>query len=145
MKKTILILIVLAAVVGGCSKTKQATKKIYGDWTLTSYAVNGIDSVSLYKDSLGVEFEFFYDDYQENTFCKISGKRNDGIEKSFGWTWWLVNSTTLVVNTTVGNCIGIGPFGNNRTSDWTILKLTRDEFKLKTTYNNKEYEIELEK
>ena len=63
MKKTLLLCLILAAVVGGCNKDEKAYKKILGDWKLKSYSVNGIDSLSSYKDSLGVNYNFLYDHY----------------------------------------------------------------------------------
>jgi hypothetical protein len=145
MKKKLLLLNAIMIIACSCNKTKQTTKKIYGDYTLSTYTVNGVDSLCSYKDSLGVKYDFFYDDYQEDTFCKIYGVRNDGIEKTFGWTWGLVNITTLKVFTAFGNIIGIGPFGKDITPTWEILNLTNNNLKLKTNYNNKEYFIELDK
>ena len=63
MKKLILIFIVLAAITEGCKKYedgplisfRSVRNRLYGDYTLTKYTVNGVDSLSLYNDSLDIK------------------------------------------------------------------------------------------
>jgi hypothetical protein len=145
MKKTILILVVLAAVVvGGCNKTKQTLNKIYGDYTLKSYTVNGVDSLSLYKDSLGINFRFYYEEENSINGLFIDGVVPSGKDAHIVSSWGLINKNKVLQIYTTAGSNGTGPFGNMITPEWEILTLTKKEFKMKTTYNNKEYEIELE-
>ncbi len=145
MKKTILIILVLAAVVGGCDKTKRTYNKIYGEYTLISYTVNGIDSLSQYSDSLGSNFNFYRDPKETMNVCEIYGKRKDGKETGFCWYWALNdNNKTLRQMLPFGWDYGIGVFQFDVNTDWEILELKKNNLKLKTTYNNKEYQIELE-
>ncbi len=47
--------------------------------TLTKYTVNGVDSLSLYSDSLSLTFRFFYDTHIiTQIFCMIGETRKDG-------------------------------------------------------------------
>jgi hypothetical protein len=144
MKKIILILMAITAIVCGCNKTKQIMNKIYGDYTLTSYTVNGVDSLSLYKDSLGENFKFYFDDYQEKTFVAIYGQRNDGKEGGLLQTWALINKNTIEFYPyTSDDDIGTGPFGNHKRPIFEILEL-KNILRLRTNFNEKEYIVELE-
>jgi hypothetical protein len=143
MKKIVLMLFAILTIACGCNKTKQTLKKIYGDYTLISYTVNGVDSLSLYKDSLGINFKFSYNDYRKSNLCVIYGPRNDNVNSSLVIDWGLIDKNTLkFYSSTDGNSIGIGPFGTYKTTEWIILSLN-NEFKMKTNYNGKEYFIEL--
>jgi len=46
--------------------------------------------------------------------------------------------------TTSSGAIGTGPIGRDKTPEWSIIKLRNHRLELKTTYNNKDYIIELE-
>jgi len=43
-----------------------------------------------------------------------------------------------------GLSIGTGPFGIGKEPEWEILRLTNKELYMKTTYNGKEYYVELD-
>ena len=154
MKKLILILIVLAAITEGCKKyedgplfsLRSAKNRLYGNYDLTTYTVNGVDSLSLYKDSLGGYILFFYNDINDVNNCLIDGVRKDGLSTSLVWRWQLINKNkTLTISSSHGPDItnGTGPFGDHKLPEWEILRLTNTEVNLKTNYNNKEYYIEL--
>ena len=148
MKKvsTFCISFVAFMMIVGCSKEYRTYKKILGDYTLTTYTVNGVDSLSSYKDSLGTSFKFYLRDKDKNYIWEISGQRNDGKEKYLGWYWELNSGSILHVFEAYGNgVIGIGPLGNYAPLDWEILNLTKKELKMKTTWNGKEYVVNLEK
>jgi hypothetical protein len=144
MKKTILMLVVLAAVVGGCKKEKKMYEKIYGHYTLASYTASGVDSLSFLTDSLGSSFYFFYDDYSDyGNKCAITGGK-----VAIVWNWSLSKDfKKLVVNSASAydNTTAIGPFGINRLPVWDIKDLTESLLVMKTTYNGKDYLIDLEK
>jgi len=141
MKKPLLLCLLLAAVVCGCNKEKKTEKEIYGYYTLKSYTVDGMDSLSSFKDSLNTDFNFFYDDRQNENACQISAGKDQ-----IGWSWVLANGyKNLSVNIAYGWTNGTGPFGINKTPEWEIINLTDKEFDLKTNFNSKEYQIELER
>ena len=155
MKKLILILIVLAAITEGCKKYKDgplfslrtAENRLYGFYDLTTYTVNGVDSLSLYNDSLGGYIDFFYNDVDDVDACLLNVDRKDDIYTSYSlyWKWQLLNKNkTLSISSSIkyGYSIG-GPFGNNILPQLEILRLTDTEVNMKTNYNNKEYYIEL--
>ena len=144
MKKIILILVIIVAVVGaGCNKSKQTLNKIYGDYTLTTYTVNGVDSLNLFKDSLGINFKFYDDEYQERTLMVVYGNCNDGKYRSYEVNWGLHNKSTIIVSAYMGGiAIGTGPFGKNKLPVFEILNLDYD-MELKTNYNGMEYVVYL--
>jgi len=153
MKKLILILIVIAAITEGCKKYEDGPwisfrspiKRLYGVYTLTKYTVNGEDSLSLFNDSLSLKFDFFYNDIDYVDLCLIGSFRKDGKWSQLYLYWKLINDDkTLNVYKSSGSSNGTGPFGNNKIVDWEILKLRNKKIWMKTTYNNKEYHIELE-
>jgi hypothetical protein len=150
MKRFILFLIVLAGIVEGCKyedgpliSLRSAKNRLYGIHTLTKYTVDGLDSLSLYKDSLAIKFSLFYNDVYNLNACDIDGIRNDGKDGSVGFRWTLKNSNKEFCITYSGGVKGTGPIGKNKTSEWQILKLKSNDIKMKTTYNGKEYVIEL--
>jgi hypothetical protein len=141
MKKIILFLIIIIAITCGCEK--YTLNKIYGFYTLSTYTVNGIDSLNLYKDSLGSDFHFFYNDVYYNNEFTITGFRNDNNNVPVVCKWELINNNkTLKILTSTG-CIGTGPIGRDKHQEWSILKLRQSYIKLKTNYNEKVYLIEL--
>ncbi len=142
MKKTMLIFIVIAALVSGCEKYTLNT--IYGFYTITSYRVNDADSLDLYRDSLGVDFHFFYNDAYYKNICEVTGKRTDNNNFPVIFRWELRENAKKMLITTSSGAIGTGPIGRDKTPEWSIIKLRNHRLELKTTYNNKDYIIELE-
>lgn len=141
MRKIILSLIAIIIVMTGCEKYNL--NRIYGYYNLTSYQVNGEDSLSLYKDSLGVNFQFYYSDQSERNACTIDGIRNDGNETSLIWQWKFDNDNKILQVITSYGQKGTGPIGGSKTPEWEILKLKSNFLQFKTIFNNKEYIIEL--
>ena len=146
MKKTILILIAIATIICSCNKTEQTLKKIYGKYEISQYTVNGIDSLSLFNDSLNNKLYFFYDNSSDPCYVlKIEGYNSSGIFKVLTCCWRLINNNNIIQVYKTAGSIGTGPFGFNRTPEFEILNLTRKELKMKTVYNNKEYLVLLKK
>ena len=152
IKITILILLVIAGIIEGCKKYedgplvsfRSAENRIFGKHTLIKYTVDGIDSLSLYNDSLGLSFNFNYDEVSKENICSIDGKRKDGKYGSLSWNWKLANNNKILQQIYSIGSIGTGPFGKLKNNiEWEILRLTNKELKMKTNYNNKEYLIEL--
>jgi len=156
MKKVIFLFIILAAITEGCKKYPEgpwisfhsAKDRLFGTHTLTKYTVNGVDSLSLFNDSMPNNFYFYYEDVYSKNVLIISGYRNDGKGCIINCTWELsANNTILNITSSGGNSggtVGTGPFGNNIKPSWAILKLKKTDIVMKTTYNGKEYLIELE-
>jgi hypothetical protein len=143
MRKTILMLIAITSIAYGCKK-EHTYNRILGKHILTEYTVDGIDSLKSYKDSLGTEFYFFYDDLNKKRVAHILGYSSVYEEKLVIWEWYLLNHyKNLKVSESYSNTDGIGPIGRHKTPEWEILKLTNKELKLRTIYNNKEYILNL--
>jgi hypothetical protein len=121
---------------------KSAEKRIFGLYHLTEYTVDGVDSISLYNDSLSLVFDFYYNDVDAVNALAISGSRADGGGCNVYWHWHLSDDELqLIVDDAPGLSIGTGPFGKGRIGSWTLLRLKSKEIKMKTTYNNKEYQV----
>jgi hypothetical protein len=147
----ILLLIVIAGNIAGCKKYPDgplisflsAKSRLYGNHTLTKYTVNGADSLSLYKDSLGTAFQFFNNGWTtDNNICMMNGPL-----MQFEWTWELTDHNKIfnvLMATNLGTqAHNIGVFTTNVTTEWQILKLYSDDIVMQTSYNGKEYLIEL--
>ena len=134
----------LAAAVGGCKKEKKLYKDIYGHYTLKTYTASGVDSLSFLTDTLGSSFYFFYDDYSNygNKCYIVEGK------VPVVWCWNLSRDLKRIIvssSSASDNTTAFGPFGIDRLPVWDIAELTESSLAMKTTYNGKEYMIDLEK
>ena len=146
MKKLIVILFTITTINIGCNKTKQTMEKIYGDYTVKKYAVNGIDSTSLCLDSVGSSFNFYFSEPSENNVLCIEGTSNYNNHGLFFIIVWELseNDKMIKIKSIQTNNIGTGPFGSGKISEWAIQALTKNKFHIMTNYNGKEYFIELE-
>jgi len=143
MKKSFLFIFVVLLLNFSCKKDRTYNR-ILGRHILTEYTANGIDSLQSFKDSLGTEFYFYYDDLNDKYVTQIIGNSDISYIKTVIWYWSLNNNyKNLTVYDTYSNSIGVGPFGKNKIPNWEILKLKTKDIKLKTNYNSKEYIIEL--
>ncbi|HNW90684.1 MAG TPA: hypothetical protein PKN48_13560 [Bacteroidales bacterium] len=145
MKKIFLILIAIIVFTLGCEK--NTLKEIYGKYSINTYTVNGSDSLGIYLDTLGPEFRFYYNDVTYNKVCVIGeGLSNNGYTGQVIWVWELLEKNDIIkVLSSSGAYYGTGPIGGTITSEWEIINLTKNEFKIKTMYNNKEYFVSMKK
>jgi len=152
MKKSLLVILLLTVIIGGYRyedgpliSFRSAENRLYGNYTLTNYTVDGEDQLNQYYDSLCKNFNIYYEGVSSNRdVCDIIGFRKDGKYSAVVWTWQLINKNkTFKVTSSDGN-IGTGPIGDNKNPAWEILRLTNKDIRMKTTYNGKEYLIELE-
>jgi hypothetical protein len=154
MKKTLLVILLLVGTFEGCKKyedgpfisLRSAKHRLYGEYTLTTLNVDGEDQLNQYYDSLGKRFHFFFEDVNYYYDCDMSGFRKDGGLSTLVWTWSFTNKNKFLrITSSGGNYPGwsYGPFRNNYLPEWEILQLTNKEVKMKTTYNSKEYLIDL--
>lgn len=141
MKKIFLFLIVIIVFTSGCEK--YTLNKIYGPYTLTTYTVDGVDSLSLYNDSLGLNFDFYYNDVNSSNVCFIDGNRSDNKYTHIVCVWELLDNNSKLKIITAYGFIGTGPFGRDKIPLWEIIKLENNYLKMKTYFNNKEYQISL--
>jgi hypothetical protein len=129
---------------GPALSCRSAEKRIMGGYHIKEYTVNGTDSLSLYNDSLCLNFDFYYNDVDCVNACSITGTRKDGGGCYLYWHWHLANDDTeLIIDSSTGLSAGTGPFGKGRICTWTILRLKMKEIRMKTTYNGKEYRVKL--
>ncbi len=143
MRKTIWSLIATFIIMTGCEK--QYLNKIYGDYIITSYTVNEIDSLSLLNDSLDLHVKLYYEDVNYVNRFDIYGPRKDGQFSILICRWELINHSTILNFILAQGSYGTGPFGNNIIPEWHLLNLSKKEIKMSTNYNNKEYVVILNK
>jgi hypothetical protein len=154
MKKLLLVLAILTSTFEGCRyddgpliSLRTARHRLYGDHTLVKYTVDGIDSLTQYYDYFGLTFNFVHNDDNGSDICIMNGNRKDGSGTDFYWGWTLTDNNKRIdaFALTGATQISLGPFGQSISPAWTILKLTYKEVELKTSYNNKEYLILLDR
>jgi len=156
MKKLLLTLFLLTAIIFGCKKYdegpsfsfRSAKHRLYGTFKLVQYTVNGVDSLDHYYDSLSLYFCFRNDDDNHHDYCDMFGRRRDGGASYLNWSWELIDKNKILkIKSSGGNPDGCssGPFRNYVLPEWIILRLTNNELKMKTTFDGKEYLIDLNK
>lgn len=138
MRKIILIIIGIAAITCGCEK--YTLNKIYGQYTLTKYTIDGIDSIQQMNARFGLGFLFYHEEYDDHDVLNL----NDvGISSPFISTFYLEDHNKSIMVKT-GSLMLTG-YGASDFHDiyFSILKLKSNDIQLKTLYNNKEYYLEL--
>ena len=135
-------LLVSFIVLFGCSKEKKAINRIHAYWHIKSYTVDGIDSLNLLTNSIGNTFHFYYQKYYASEVFEISNL--DLSSSNFGCYYFLGDDAKTIHITDASGNKYTGPFRSGNAPVWEIIKLTNSEFSMKTTYNNKEYFIELQ-
>ena len=150
MKKVILILAISASILNGCKyedgpwvSLRSAKNRLYGTYTLATYTVNGVDSLSLFNDSLDLHIKIYHEDVNDVERFDIYGYRRDGQFCMLNCKWELTDRNTILNIITAIGAIGTGPIGTLKNPKWNILRLANKDLKMKTNYNNKEYLIEL--
>jgi hypothetical protein len=149
LKRIILILLFINAISAGCKyeegpkiSFRSAENRLYGNYILNQYTVNGEDSLSYFNDSLGLNFSFYFDEQDDLDMFKIYGNRSDGVQIIMLANWTLTSkSKNLNIINLFGNSIGTGPLIKYTDSEWVLLRLTDSEVKMKTNYSGKEYII----
>jgi len=148
MKKIILILIAITAIVAGCQKYEEgpcisfrsARNRLYGDYTLTKYTIDGVDSLQQMKDRFGLSSRFFYNDYSEKDNWAMD---DPTISNPFISRYTFVDNNKAI-RVPYGSEIFTGKGNFDHTDiDFTILKLKSKDVHLKAIFNNKEYYLEL--
>jgi len=160
MKKVIFILLIIASIFGGCKKKypegplislSSSWGRLKGQHTITKYTINGIDSLNLFYDSLALQQFFYKNTIDGEDYWQIKGNRKDGKEVDLTWSVSLINHNKILKiisnQETTFNIWGTGPFSTKHflpwNYEWEILKLKANDIIMKTTFNGKEYIIEL--
>jgi len=147
VKKIILILLAITAIAAGCQKYEEgpcisfrsAKNRLYGDYTLTKYTIDGVDSLQQMKDRFGLSFHFFYNEYSGNPNLLID---DPGISNPFLSIYTLITHNEYI-RVHYGSSMLLGYTPGVQEVDFMILKLKNKDVHLKTSFNNKEYYFEL--
>lgn len=132
---------------GGCER--RGPKNIIGDWKLSLYEVNGIDSTDLINyngnDSYKkISFNKRQGTYNSDLDCRINSKNAiniffDSKHEYLTFDAGNLNSATLCELVISNDCYRLifTPEANTSTKmDWKIIKLTKNEIKLTCNYIN---------
>ena len=148
MKKIVLLIVAITIIVCGCKKYEEgpcisfrsAKSRIIGDWLVTEFNVDHNDELQLFNDSCGcIMYIPDKSDYQQINFLDCKNYLSGEFEGSYSFNR---NHTVLRVYFDYLNNVVFtryGPFA--RTSEWEILRLTKDEFKVSTIIDKIEYVI----
>jgi hypothetical protein len=119
---------------------RSAKNRIYGNHTLTKYTVDGIDSLQQMANKFGINFRFYFQDYDKADVIDMS---SPGIVRPFISTYYLINKKKeFTVKTGSILFTGYGDY-DYKDVDFTITKLTMEEMHFKTSYNSRDYYFEL--
>lgn len=126
---------------------RSVKDRLMGEWEVTEYTSDGIDSLQYYKDSCGIKVSFphptndnenwelhFYNCYNEDktVVCTYNFHDNKKIMHLYNDNLYLI--------------YGIYSFGPMMISgDWKILRLTKDDFKISTNPDNHNYLVTFKK
>lgn len=140
---------------GGCER--RGPKNIIGNWNLTLYEVNGIDSTDLinyngndnYKK---ISFNKRQGTYNKDLDCRINGKNGMSISfdaKKENITFEAGDlKKSIVCEAIISNdcyrMIFVPEAADNYRMEWNVIKLTKKEIKLKAS-NKNTYQITLSK
>jgi hypothetical protein len=146
MKKTLLILLIFTSLQGCKYKDgpvisfRSARQRLYGQYTLVKYTINGEDSIKKMANSYGLNFYFRYDEVYDIDGLIIDG----GPTECFACTYGFINHKKSIRLYDHGSFLFTGwAISDPTDADLEILKLKNDEIHLKATFNNRDYYFEL--
>jgi len=141
--------IVLLLIFGSCRyeegpliSFRTAKQRLYNVRKVKSYTVDGMDSIGYLNENQYIWTDFFYDDVNSYDLYVMQIPRRDGTNYYYTWHWTLSNNNTILEMEGPNTPI-IGIFGETGNISWTILKLTRKEVKMETTYNGQVHKVDL--
>ena len=161
MKKTFFLLIVFISVLtfNSCKKEKfkegphstyrQAKKLLYGVHTITAYTATTyhpeltVDSLNYFIEHMGNTFNFYHDDAENFDHLTISGTVSDGSFKTYDCMWSYLKNGKSIWFVPCLDTNRVNPFFYNEVSVWEIIKLTKDEIKMRWMRMPKVYNIVL--
>ncbi len=148
MKKLILIILTIAAITAGCIKYEEGPcmsmlsveDRLFGDYDVSVYTVNGIDSISNLQNRFGLKFHFYFNNQSSANNLKIDGNNSPS---PFIGRYVFINHYKEI-EVTYGSIILTG-YGNADIDDiiFKILKLKKSDVHLETAYKGSTYNIKL--
>lgn len=152
MNRLFVISVIFVGLFFGCKKYedgplisfRSAKHRLYGDYTLTRYTVNGIDSLQQMENGFGLNFHFYYVEDNDHDDILIDGGSHTGTYYQDFVSYYNFNNHKKSIRINSGSIMFTG-YGvpDIQDLDFDISKLTIDEIHMTTTYNGKEYLLEL--
>jgi len=155
MKKTLYFILLSTIIISGCKKYEEGPfisfrpegRRLLGDWLVTEYTSNGIDSLQYFKDSCGANLGI--NDLEDDNWQFIIGFGNS--KKLYGGFGGVMDFTANRKGLEItpfydyyGNFV-FGPFSPKNKVTWKLLKLTNKEFRMTTDFNNRSYKMSFKK
>ncbi|MBU0765648.1 MAG: hypothetical protein KJ607_12510, partial [Bacteroidetes bacterium] len=122
--------------------------RIQGDWKIEDYSVDGIDYTQLIIDSLG-DIVFFYV-YDPGDGVGSNEIRFTAIPSVLTGVWFFNDNKreiSIRFNDTHDSLFyeNLELFVESQKSIWDIRKLSKKEFRIETTFENKDYKLILKR
>jgi hypothetical protein len=125
---------------------RSACARVEGEYNIVKFEIGGADSTSVVTSQTcygKIKFVYNGKNQPNDIFMNLNTQNCKS-----GGSWSLSDKNNHISLRFLGNFIGIIPFGNGNlpaiSVNYNILKLTDDEMKISTTYNNLIYTITLE-
>jgi len=161
VKKIILILIVITAIAQGCRyeegpviSLKSVRGRLLGAWKVTEFTCEGVDSLQYYNDSCGCDISFIdhKDSFDERDKLLFYNCHNSNIYNTdnFWGRFGLPENKKFISISFIeyplsnwGVYKHFGPILID--SRWEILRLTKDELKISSDVDDRNYMLSFEK
>jgi len=120
---------------------RSAKNRLYGNYTLTKYTINGVDSLQQMLNRYGLHFEFRYVETNDDDALQIDGGNSIEI---FACRYGFINHKKSIRLYNHGSFLFTG-WGtpNPQDVDIDLLKLMDHDVHMETIYNGKDYYFEL--
>jgi hypothetical protein len=129
---------------------KIPDRRIHGTWDIKEFYINSNDSTDLLKSTYGLIMYFNVSDAGDDNKYNAVGITGDDYHIGIVGKWDFSDKKRKLLiefweSSYENNIENLGPINMGITTEWEILRLSKDEFKFKTIYNNTEYQLVLEK
>lgn len=150
MKKGIIFLIALSLILTDCKykegpliSFKRKKFRLIGSWTIKEFKSDGVDSLNEYVNAIGNQMYILEKETYSNElriYFVCDGNIRGSVE-------FIDDKEALrvILQADALHYKGIGPIGVQKESEWEILKLTSNDFKVTTQFRNHDYNIHYKK
>jgi hypothetical protein len=159
MKRIILLFLIIMGIAQSCRyeegpviSFKSVRGRLMGAWRVTEFTCEGLDSLQFYKDSCGCDVGFVdhKDSYDERDAIVFGNCHNNKDYNTLFARFGLIENKNIIAISFGeyplsywGVYKNFGPILID--SDWEILRLTKDELKISSDVDGRNYILSFEK
>jgi hypothetical protein len=159
MKRIILLFLIILGIAQSCRYEEgpaisftSVRGRLLGDWRVTEFTCEGMDSLQFYKDSCGCDLKFVdhKDSYDERDKLWFINCHNNINYDAFWARFALIENKNIIAISFVEHPLSdwgvyknFGPILID--SHWEILRLTKDELKISSDVDGRNYILSFEK